>query len=402
MPKTFVFSTYGARGDVFPYLAIAAQLQKRGHKAILATSENYRSEVEKHGLEWAGVRPNSPSKADAERVMHPVTGSEYLFRQLLLPALRDSIADLRAIVQREKAAVLITHTTSLAGPIVAELERGNGLKWVSSVVSPLALFEDDAALPAFPGAAKFPRLNRTMMALLKRQFGMKLKETQSIRADLGISRGDNAMWGDAHSPTLQLCLLDDRFAPVSDSPVRKAVGFCTLDGAELESNNVEQFLREGEPPLLFVAASLSGSPLWENESVAAAKLLNKRALLLGADSFAQEEGVLKCHFIPVEAVLPRVAAMVHFGGIGTLALGLQAGTPMLLVPRSHDQPDNARRAQKLGIARVLAPNRYHAGAVAREVGKLLQDEEMKGRLGEWRDGFRNGAVRAAEELERSC
>ncbi|PQV63248.1 UDP:flavonoid glycosyltransferase YjiC, YdhE family [Abditibacterium utsteinense] len=392
MPKTFVFSTYGARGDVFPYLAIARELQNRGHRAIVATSESYRAEIESLGLEFRAVRPDSPRGENSQKMMHPVSGTEFLFRRLLLPTLRESIADLRAICQN--ADVLITHTTSLAGPIAAQLPENRHLKWVSSAVSPLALLESDVALPACPRAADFPILNRAILGVLRRQFGMNLKQTQEIRRSLGVSRGDNALWSDAHSSGLQLALWPEKFAPIAPNSRRKAVGFCFLDAPKSLAPEIEDFLRAGQAPLIFVAASFAHSPQWESECESAAALLGQRAILLGASQNSVSESVLRCEFASLDALLPRTLALIHAGGIGTLALGLRAATPMLLMPRAHDQFDNARRASKLGLAHVAK-----RGNLAAQIGALLEDSALKNRLQNTRHEFENGASRAADILD---
>jgi hypothetical protein len=48
-------------------------------------------------------------------------------------------------------------------------------------------------------------------------------------------------------------------------------------------------------------------------------------------------------------VLPHCAAIVHHGGVGTLAQGLAAGVPQLVMPMGFDQPDNATRSSALGV-----------------------------------------------------
>jgi rhamnosyltransferase subunit B len=64
---------------------------------------------------------------------------------------------------------------------------------------------------------------------------------------------------------------------------------------------------------------------------------------------------------------------VHQGGIGTLAQAMRSGHPMLIVPFSHDQPDNAARAAELGIARHLRRQRYSAKEAENELRLLLGD-----------------------------
>jgi rhamnosyltransferase subunit B len=73
-------------------------------------------------------------------------------------------------------------------------------------------------------------------------------------------------------------------------------------------------------------------------------------------------------------VFPFAKAIVHQGGIGTLSEGLLAGKPMLIMPYAHDQADNAWRAHRLGIARVIARGQYRSGRVSNELRRLLTDQ----------------------------
>jgi UDP:flavonoid glycosyltransferase YjiC (YdhE family) len=75
----------------------------------------------------------------------------------------------------------------------------------------------------------------------------------------------------------------------------------------------------------------------------------------------------QCDAAPFQNLFPRCDAVVHHGGIGTLASAVVCGTPQLILPRAHDQPDNAARVRRLGIGDRLAPNaggRRIAGALA--------------------------------------
>ncbi|HWB30663.1 MAG TPA: hypothetical protein VG736_09190, partial [Vicinamibacterales bacterium] len=58
---------------------------------------------------------------------------------------------------------------------------------------------------------------------------------------------------------------------------------------------------------------------------------------------------------------------------------LRAGRPMLVVPHAHDQPDNAFRAARLGVARVLDARRYAAARVARHLRALLEEPSYRAR-----------------------
>ena len=51
--------------------------------------------------------------------------------------------------------------------------------------------------------------------------------------------------------------------------------------------------------------------------------------------------------------------------------------PMIVMPFSHDQPDNARRAQALGTARVLPARRYTAERAAPLLAELLKRADIQ-------------------------
>ena len=52
---------------------------------------------------------------------------------------------------------------------------------------------------------------------------------------------------------------------------------------------------------------------------------------------------------------------------------------MLVMPYSHDQPDNARRVRRLGVARVIRRRRYTAELAARKITLLLENARLRQR-----------------------
>ncbi len=62
-----ILNTFGSFGDIHPYMAIAMELQRRGHVPVIATMEIYRAKIEGAGLEFAPVRPNIPQPKEQDR-----------------------------------------------------------------------------------------------------------------------------------------------------------------------------------------------------------------------------------------------------------------------------------------------------------------------------------------------
>ena len=104
-----ILNTFGSFGDIHPYMAIAMELQRRGHAPVIATMEIYREKIEGAGLEFAPVRPNIPQPKEQdpeliEKIMEPKTGPRFLTEGLMFPAVRDSYEDLTEGSRRRRSA----------------------------------------------------------------------------------------------------------------------------------------------------------------------------------------------------------------------------------------------------------------------------------------------------------
>ena len=90
-----VLNTFGSFGDIHPYMALALELQARGHVPVVATSNVYREKIEGAGLQSVPVRPNLPAPGDQaadliDKIMQPKTGPRFLMEEVIYPAVRDS------------------------------------------------------------------------------------------------------------------------------------------------------------------------------------------------------------------------------------------------------------------------------------------------------------------------
>ena len=85
---------------------------------------------------------------------------------------------------------------------------------------------------------------------------------------------------------------------------------------------------------------------------------------------------------PYSKLFPRASLIVHQGGVGTTAQAMRAGRPMLVMPYSHDQPDNARRMRRLGVAGVIRREDYTAERAARRMQRILGHRRFTERAAE--------------------
>jgi UDP:flavonoid glycosyltransferase YjiC (YdhE family) len=74
---------------------------------------------------------------------------------------------------------------------------------------------------------------------------------------------------------------------------------------------------------------------------------------------------------------------------------------MLVVPFAHDQPDNAARVVRLGVARDIGRNAYKAGRVAGELRRLLEEKKFEAKAAEARRRIRaeDGVGAACDRIE---
>jgi hypothetical protein len=113
MAARIVMSTFGSLGDLYPYLAVARELRRRGHTVTVARFEAYRERVMTEGLEFHRVRPDiDPNdKEELRRVMDKKNGPTYLLRNIVFRFLRETFVDCREAARG--ADLIITHQGGL-------------------------------------------------------------------------------------------------------------------------------------------------------------------------------------------------------------------------------------------------------------------------------------------------
>lgn len=393
--KRIVFATFGSLGDLHPYVPLALELKRRGHDPVIASFDVYREAIEGAGIAFVAMRPAADALGDRIEVLRRLftdhRGPEYLVRSLFMPHLRASFDDLWQAT--EGADLLVTHPIAFAGPLVAEKR---GMPWASTVLAPLSLFSaiDPPLFAAAPFLYSVRRLGvtpyRWVFALAKRMAGAWEKPLHALRAELGIPSARLAQFEGQYSPRLNLALFSPLIAaPQADWPANTALcGFPRYDGPPLDPGiqaGLDAFLAAGDPPLVFglgSSAVMIADDFWDH-AIEAAQRLERRAILITGEPLPATRRlpptVTAFDSLPYSTAFPRAAAIIHSGGIGTLAQALASGRPQLVVPVAFDQADNARRAARLGSARVLPFKKATAAPLVRELEALFAGSEYASR-----------------------
>ncbi len=383
----FLLLALGSHGDVHPFIGIGRALASRGHRVRLAANAVFADTVDRAGLEFVnlGSRDEYIRIMNNPEVWHHMRGPKTIMEMVgqtlkrVYDAVRDSATD---------QTFLVGSSLAMGGLCAAE---AHGYRMATVHLAPICI-RSHQTMPILPGGFNpniLPRFLRSKFWQgADRWFidPMICPVLNSFRAELHLPpvTGVQAAWW--HSPMLTIGLWPEWFFPrQADYPQQvRLAGFVQYDESDHVSLDPEllDWLKAGEKPIAFTpgSAMVFGHRFFESAADACQRL-NRRGLLLTrhADQIPKNlpDSVRHVSFAPFGQLLPHCAALVHHGGIGTTAQGLAAGVPMLVMPMSHDQFDNAAICKRLGVADWLSVRKFTARRVAGKLDRLLRSPEVK-------------------------
>lgn len=374
----------GSHGDVHPFLGLGLALKARAHDVHVITSPVFRPLVERYGFEFAPVG----TAADFDAMIHDpdMWTPRRSLRAIFGDAdrlTRHAREGYRHIIER-----YIPGETVLAAGLLAFWARlahdrpGVPLASVHLQPSVMASHADPPEFAQLRMRAWWPRPVKSLLYWVGDRLivdPMLRPVVNALRADLGLPPVRRVLGKWMHSPQRIVGLFPEWFGHAPDWPPQfRHAGFVRFDQADTAPvpPEVEALLTAGGPPVVFSfgSAMRQGKPYFA-AAVEACRLLGRRGLLLakGRDQIPESlpATVRHAEYAPFSAVFPRAAAVVHHGGIGTCAQGLAAGVPQLVMPLAFDQPDNARRLERLGVGARVWPRHFTGPAVAAALRAVL-------------------------------
>jgi UDP:flavonoid glycosyltransferase YjiC (YdhE family) len=203
-----------------------------------------------------------------------------------------------------------------------------------------------------------------------------------VRVDVGLRRVRRIFrWW--MSPERIIGLFPDWYGPPQADwpPQLRTAGFPLFDGGGDDALSPEllAFCKSAEPPVAFtLGTGMMHAADFFRAALAACAALGRRGLLLTKYRHhlpaSLPSSVRHCEFAPFGQLLPHCAALVHHGGVGTVARALCAGVPQLILPLAWDQPDNAVRVIQLGVGERLGRRHRTGPHLAAALGRLLAPE----------------------------
>ncbi len=378
----------GSTGDVYPLVGLGTALRKRGHEVEVIANSYFQPAIERAALAFVELGTyedmrrglEDPDLWDRRKGFH-------VLGRAILPLMRP-LYDIIASRYIPGETVMVASSLALAARVAQEKL---GAPLVTVHLQPTA-FRSAYETPALlPWVFSHRRLRLPWKRFLDWLVDVLLldpifaREINALRGELGLPPVRRALFQWWHSPQRVLGLFPDWFAPPQPDwpPEARLTGFPLYDDSQqVIPAEVAEFLEGGSPPIVFTPGSaMRHAKAFFTESVAACELLGHRGLLLTRFREQVPEppaggGVRHFDYLPFSQVLPRTAALVSHGGIGTVSQGLAAGVPQVVMPMAFDQFPNAVRLENLGVARSLPAKAYRAPAVARVLRDLLSSAEV--------------------------
>lgn len=416
MVRNFYLFPVGSHGDVHPFLGLACELRRRGHHVTVVTSGLFQDLVERCGITFREISDRAADRRllDDPDLWRGGRAVGTLTRRLIGPLMREHVEWIR----RENLGardVLVAPAHALG---VRLTQEAWGLPLVSIHLQPAALWS----------AHRSPRLGR--WSLTGDRVPRWLKEWQfrcgfwlmvdrllrgswnALRRELGL-KASRIVVNSLYSPHANCGMFPEWFGPPQpDWPQRLILcGFPLWDERSVTPlpSALEEFLRSGDRPIVYTPGTghTHAEAFWR-AAIDACGRLQRRGIFL--TRFGEQvpkhlpTEIRYFDFCPFSVLLPRVAAIVHHGGIGTLSQALAAGVPQLIMPMAFDQPDNAARIQALGVGDFLWPSALTGGRLATKLDRLLRDADVAASCRSYQSRLvgESGIDKACQVLEQTA
>lgn len=397
--KALVITT-GSRGDVQPFIALAAGLNAHGHEAVVAAPRRFEALSGSAAVPFVGL--DDSIFALQEELSGSGVGAALTGVRRARPYLRRWLSDLTGLVDVQPNVIVCTRKT-LGGTALAERL---GVPVVPAQLIPLEPATAQYPIPLapawWPSAAN--KLSWRVSGALEAPWRSMVAQWRIDQ--LGLSaRG--ASYGSLVDQVGVLSAWSPHLLPApADWPAHAApLGFWTLPGpVEPLPDALGRFLDAGEPPVLMGFGSmLDADPArLSDEVIAGLRMAGRRGVVVsgwaGLGAAVNGDDIFVVDQADYRALLPRVAVAVHHGGVGTAAAALTAGIPQVVRPYFGDQPFWASRLHAMGVA--PAPlGRLRSAALAERLTQAVALAPTARQVADRLAG-EDGVAAAVDRLER--
>ncbi len=410
-PKTWHFGVlpFTGTGHVNPLIALAQELQSRGHRVTFFEKPKIEERVRRAGLQFIALHAAKPLTVEATPPRNTGILSEFAtLRFNLERVLRDIEHYLQktpAAIQRAGVDVLLVNEVALTGPTVAQMLNLPYFLIATSVPHHFG-WNGSSWLTGHRNSTSFGSWLQCHILELSalRMRGPIRQEIDAHRRSLGLGRVHEIPKDYpclAHITQLPQCL-DSSHRPEPADVFHTGPWISRTDRPDVEF----PWHRLDGRTLIYATLGTTRNihpPLFTMIAEACQNLDVQLVITLGnrfdPALFADLPGQpVVTRFAPQLDLMKIATVVISHGGPNTTFEALMEARPMVVIPLAYDQPAIAARLARLGIAEALPAKMLSAQRIRVALTTILGDSRYRERAQAVQAALRAtpGAARAAD------
>jgi sterol 3beta-glucosyltransferase len=410
--------TYGTRGDVQPYIALALGLMGKGHQVTIAAPENFKEFVEDFGIAF------HPLHGNAEKMMNSLEGQGVLQAENTIKLMKyffKVLNDIKVPLRKSyidginKVDFIIANSATL--PITSAIAEKQNKKIALTYFMPPVVPTAEFPLGDFD-FLNFPWYNKLTYKLAHAFYWKFVKEeTNEFRQELGLPvLNENLIVHIGKQKPLDLYCISPSLIPQPKDweGNSKITGFLAIPKQNRENNTLDKvptelsdWLAQGDKPIYMGFGSNGVGNTAKFISILNDVLTktNERILFCTGwslfENFPAHKNLFVTKYVNHEAVLPKCKAGIFHGGAGTLAAMLRNNLPVIIISFYTDQPTWGKIVErmKLGVhipIKKLNSDKLITALTKVQTREIRNNVEMVGQQVRNENGLEN----AVNEIEK--
>ena len=360
--------TYGTRGDLQPYVAIALGLMDKGHKVTLSATEDFKDFVEGFGVTF------QPLWGNAETMMNSTEGQSIVqtensikLMKYYFKVLHDNREPLRKSYYDAISKIDFIIANAMTLPIVSAIAEKQNKKMALTYFMPPVVPTTEFPLGDFD-FLNFSWYNKLTYKIAHYFFWLFVKkDTNEYRNELGLAElKENLVAHIDKQKVLDLYCISQSLIPQPKDweSHHKITGFINIPKQKRDNHFLDQtpteltgWLSKGDKPI-YIGFGSNGI----GNTTKFIKIINhileqttERILFCTGwsrfDNLPKHDNLFVTKYVNHETILPQCKIGIFQGGAGTLATMFRHNLPVIIVSFYTDQPTWGKIVEhrKLGV-----------------------------------------------------
>lgn len=385
--------TFGSWGDVEPYLSLGLGLKSEGYDVTVAAGLDFKTIIQKKKIQYAPIDINIREFLRTKEVKAALSGDRSsgrkVMREKMIPGRLKILNNIWDAAQGSHA-LIYGPTFYIASYMAEKLD----IPSIIATHGPFASRTRAFPLPLLTTAGLGSFLNQLSYEMIRIGRIMEYKITRTwCRETLKMrprSRFTNCLYRNGRPIPVLYCY-SQLVLPTPDdwNDNTLASGYWFLEQKEewQPPNRLEAFLADGLPPVYVGFGSMTNSdPEYLTQLVVSAlqQSCERGIVCSGWGGIVEQDmpdNIYYIDYVPFGWLFPRVKAVVHHGGSGSVGAGLRYGKPTVVCPILPDQRFWGKIINKRGygpspVSR-LPQKKFTAERLAAAIKSAATDQAMR-------------------------